>query len=152
MYRIIFVLLLFLISTLTQAKDLCALSNAPVYSIAPQTQDKLPKKVESIKAGSVYPVVSNERQWSQVRIGTKLYWVERNQLSDSSICPASVKSQKKSTSASQSSAVSKQQDATQSKRTNTASSGCPCSSRQVCIGPRGGRYCITSGGNKRYGV
>ncbi|MDG2535263.1 hypothetical protein P6144_16500 [Sphingomonas sp. HITSZ_GF] len=31
-------------------------------------------------------------------------------------------------------------------------SGCPCSGRQVCIGPRGGRYCITSGGNKRYGV
>jgi hypothetical protein len=30
--------------------------------------------------------------------------------------------------------------------------GCPCSGRQICIGPRGGRYCITSGGNKRYGV
>ncbi len=29
---------------------------------------------------------------------------------------------------------------------------CPCSSRRVCVGPRGGRYCITSGGNKRYGV
>ncbi|WP_409373339.1 SH3 domain-containing protein [Pseudomonas baltica] len=32
------------------------------------------------------------------------------------------------------------------------SSSCPCSSTTVCIGPRGGRYCITSGGNKRYGV
>ncbi|WP_171009312.1 SH3 domain-containing protein [Sphingomonas sp. 2SG] len=30
--------------------------------------------------------------------------------------------------------------------------GCPCSGSQICIGPRGGRYCITSGGNKRYGV
>lgn len=29
---------------------------------------------------------------------------------------------------------------------------CPCSSNQVCIGPRGGRYCITGSGNKRYGV
>lgn len=29
---------------------------------------------------------------------------------------------------------------------------CPCNGRNVCIGPRGGRYCITSGGNKRYGV
>lgn len=29
---------------------------------------------------------------------------------------------------------------------------CLCSGRNVCIGPRGGRYCITSGGNKRYGV
>jgi hypothetical protein len=31
-------------------------------------------------------------------------------------------------------------------------SSCPCSSSRICIGPRGGRYCITSGGNKRYGV
>ena len=31
-------------------------------------------------------------------------------------------------------------------------SNCPCSGSRVCIGPRGGRYCITSGGNKRYGV
>jgi hypothetical protein len=31
-------------------------------------------------------------------------------------------------------------------------SSCPCSGGHVCVGPRGGRYCITSGGNKRYGV
>lgn len=37
-------------------------------------------------------------------------------------------------------------------RSYDSGSGCPCSGRQVCIGPRGGRYCITSGGNKRYGV
>lgn len=29
---------------------------------------------------------------------------------------------------------------------------CPCSGPNICVGPRGGRYCITSGGNKRYGV
>lgn len=29
---------------------------------------------------------------------------------------------------------------------------CPCSGSNICVGPRGGRYCITSGGNKRYGV
>lgn len=37
-------------------------------------------------------------------------------------------------------------------RQNFSSAGCPCSGSRVCIGPRGGRYCITSGGNKRYGV
>jgi hypothetical protein len=31
-------------------------------------------------------------------------------------------------------------------------SSCPCSGSNICVGPRGGRYCITSGGNKRYGV
>jgi uncharacterized protein YraI len=33
-----------------------------------------------------------------------------------------------------------------------AGGSCPCSGRNICVGPRGGRYCITSGGNKRYGV
>ncbi|WP_199637325.1 SH3 domain-containing protein [Serratia sp. PAMC26656] len=38
------------------------------------------------------------------------------------------------------------------KRNVESDAGCPCSSGRICIGPRGGRYCITSGGNKRYGV
>jgi hypothetical protein len=37
-------------------------------------------------------------------------------------------------------------------RGNYFDGNCPCSGSRVCIGPRGGRYCITSGGNKRYGV
>jgi hypothetical protein len=32
-----------------------------------------------------------------------------------------------------------------------ASGPCPCGSGRVCVGPRGGRYCLTSAGNKRYG-
>ncbi len=31
-------------------------------------------------------------------------------------------------------------------------SRCGCGSGTVCRGPRGGRYCITRGGKKRYGV
>lgn len=34
--------------------------------------------------------------------------------------------------------------------TSSSSYSCPCSSSRNCFGPRGGRYCITSGGNKRY--
>lgn len=43
---------------------------------------------------------------------------------------------------------------TRTRRTPSYNYGgsCPCSGGNVCIGPRGGRYCITSGGNKRYGV
>lgn len=37
-------------------------------------------------------------------------------------------------------------------RSDYSDGSCPCSGLRVCIGPRGGRYCITSGGNKRYGV
>jgi hypothetical protein len=41
---------------------------------------------------------------------------------------------------------------TRSRRSRSTGGSCPCSGPNVCIGPRGGRYCITSGGNKRYGV
>lgn len=34
----------------------------------------------------------------------------------------------------------------------TTSGECPCNGGKVCVGPRGGRYCITRSGNKRYGV
>lgn len=32
----------------------------------------------------------------------------------------------------------------------SAGGACPCSSSRNCRGPRGGRYCTTSGGNRRY--
>lgn len=35
--------------------------------------------------------------------------------------------------------------------TKRYSGPCPCGSGRICVGPRGGRYCMTSGGNKRYG-
>ena len=37
-------------------------------------------------------------------------------------------------------------------RSYSGGGSCPCNGGNICIGPRGGRYCITSGGNKRYGV
>lgn len=37
-----------------------------------------------------------------------------------------------------------------SKRSYQFSGGCSCYGNNACYGPRGGRYCITSGGNKRY--
>ena len=39
---------------------------------------------------------------------------------------------------------------TQSSITRYYDSDCLCSDYKICYGPRGGRYCITSGGNKRY--
>lgn len=35
-------------------------------------------------------------------------------------------------------------------RRETDNGSCPCSGSKICVGPRGGTYCITSGGNKRY--
>lgn len=48
---------------------------------------------------------------------------------------------------------SRRRGSTSSGTCGTAESGdCPCNGGRVCVGPRGGRYCITRGGNKRYGV
>ena len=33
---------------------------------------------------------------------------------------------------------------------SSSSYDCPCSGSDNCVGPRGGIYCITNGGNKRY--
>jgi len=32
----------------------------------------------------------------------------------------------------------------------SVASECPCSGGKLCTGPRGGKYCITAGGNKSY--
>ena len=37
-------------------------------------------------------------------------------------------------------------------RGEASDGNCPCNGGKVCVGPRGGRYCITSSGRKRYGV
>lgn len=39
-----------------------------------------------------------------------------------------------------------------STRDTTDSGECLCNGGKVCVGPRGGRFCITSVGRKRYGV
>lgn len=31
-----------------------------------------------------------------------------------------------------------------------ATSSCPCSGTKLCVGPRGGKYCIAPSGKKRY--
>lgn len=32
----------------------------------------------------------------------------------------------------------------------SVASECPCSGSTLCTGPRGGKYCVTAGGNKSY--
>lgn len=62
----------------------------------------------------------------------------------------------KAAKASRKRSASRRRSASNGRRGSTgggySAGGCPCSGSQICIGPRGGRYCITSGGNKRYGV
>lgn len=89
-------------------------------------------------------VVVYERQGEWVRVspaGSSAKWVSSKLLCSASGCyqPAT-----------KSSPTSREKH--RPVRSNYYDVGCPCSGSKVCVGPRGGRYCITSGGNKRYGV
>lgn len=107
------------------------------------------KVVTSLKQGQKVLVHEQRDSWSRITPNTEpARWVSSALLCDtddcyitnkkSAVAPAVYRSQPKPQPASRS--------------INYSGSGCSCSSGRICIGPRGGRYCITSGGNKRYGV
>jgi hypothetical protein len=98
--------------------------------------------------GDAVRVVKRKRNWIKVIQNGVTFWVLAKHIST----PVHV-----STNATRSSLVSRptmqsvKRNRT-SKRTGFSGGSCPCGSGRICTGPRGGRYCITSGGNKRYGV
>lgn len=87
--------------------------------------------VTRIPYGESVRVVERSGSWMRVASNAGDVWVSSSYLSTTSPAP--------------------RPRYTQPPRSSYSGS-CPCSGSNVCIGPRGGRYCITSGGNKRYGV
>lgn len=100
------------------------------------------KVISKLKRGDKVQVFETQNEWARISIdGQPAKWLSSKSLCSGSGCYV----------------VSNPKPATQPaqpvrQQTPAYSSSCPCSSGNVCIGPRGGRYCITSGGNKRYGV
>lgn len=101
--------------------------------------------VHKLMRGETVHIVERKNGWLKVIQGAATFWIISKHVSatppEAQYTPAPiarlVSSPKKS-----------------SKRHAFQSSGgaCSCSSGGVCVGPRGGRYCYTSGGNKRYGI
>jgi len=90
-------------------------------------------------------VIVYERKGSWVRVspaGSSARWVSSKLLCGDAGCYRPRPS----------SANSRSTSSPRPARSNYSDGSCPCSGSRVCVGPRGGRYCITSGGNKRYGV
>ncbi len=145
-------LILAMLSGTCRAEVLCAIDSGPLYEVAPKPGQPLPAEVGRLQKGHFYQVIQDRAGWTQLNADSTKRWVEQRYLgsqwqclkgNDSKAPPAASEnrlqsSSPPSTSKNQGSAV--------------PASGCTCSSGQVCTGPRGGRYCITSGGNKRYGV
>lgn len=100
------------------------------------------KVISKLKRGDKVQVFETRNEWARISTdGQPSKWLSSKSLCNGSGCYV----------------VSKPRPLTQPaeparQQIPAYGSSCPCSSGNVCIGPRGGRYCITSGGNKRYGV
>ncbi|MFC6301209.1 SH3 domain-containing protein [Pseudomonas spelaei] len=102
------------------------------------------KVVSSLKRGEQIHVYERQNEWVRVSAdGQPARWLSSKNLCDGAACYIA----SKRPTPPPSSAPKQYRQASPS-----YGASCSCSSGSVCIGPRGGRYCITSGGNKRYGV
>lgn len=103
------------------------------------------KVISSLKRGDKVQVFEKQKEWVRVSIdGQPAQWLSSKSLCSGANCYITSKQSTPAQPAS-SPKPSRQQSP-------SYEASCSCSSGSVCIGPRGGRYCITSGGNKRYGV
>ena len=101
--------------------------------------------VIKLNRGDILLVSERRGDWIKVIKGMKKFWVLAKYISNSQseIQPVLIKPN----------LILGQSSKKESKRSQRSyNSSCSCSSNSVCTGPRGGRYCITSGGSKRYGV
>lgn len=134
-----------LVAGMTFAGEQCAVKSGDTYVSQPSA-DKLPSRDQlRIQKGKRYQVGDMHDGWISVMVGGKTVWARAVIFAYS--CHPSGGSYS-TRSAQPSKAAAGQGRSTAS---STSADGCPCDSGRVCVGPRGGRYCITSGGNKRYG-
>lgn len=125
------------------AGEQCALESGESYASKPETgQTPQPGPVR-IKKGQRYAVGPTEDGWSKVQHDGDFVWARAAMFAYS--CNPT-------TGRVGTHQAPKSLESARSLSSSPNVSGCACSSGRVCVGPRGGRYCITSGGNKRYGV
>ncbi len=138
--------------------------------------------VARVSAGTDVSVEQRRNDWSLIGHSPRSCWIASRYLSEQSTADANRASLRQTRSLNRSVYTNKERisrpgrrsslssttlnhspsrphrSTTRKSRAKSASSynygggSCPCSGRNICVGPRGGRYCITSGGNKRYGV
>jgi len=101
----------------------------------------------ALHKGETTTVVSRSGEWLQVAQGAGLAWIAASHVRQAH----SQSSGLMSSSPNLQSSESKKRHSIKSGGSES-NADCPCRGSRVCIGPRGGRYCITSGGRKRYGV
>jgi hypothetical protein len=98
--------------------------------------------------GDAVKIVKRKRNWIKVMQNGVTFWVLAKHISSSvGASPIVTRSSLVGRPSKQSAKKNRTL-----KRSGFSGGSCPCGSGRICTGPRGGRYCITAGGNKRYGV
>jgi len=128
-----------------------------------------------IPAGTEVSVERRQDPWSLIRHSARNCWVASRYLGEQSTADANRASLRQTRAVSRNAYTKRERISRSTRRSSLLSNtaqrstrrqsrarstpsydygggSCPCSGRNICVGPRGGRYCITSGGNKRYGV
>lgn len=152
MTRLVAAIAFLLVAGWCHAEKLCAIESGALYDVAPTPGKELPREAGKLQKGHIYAVTRDGAGWTLLDTPSTQLWTERKHLDIESRCSS------KQTPATSAKSTSREKLSLQATPTSSrssisnTSSGCPCGSGHVCIGPRGGRYCITSGGNKRYGV
>jgi uncharacterized protein YgiM (DUF1202 family) len=155
--QVIFVCIFASMFSIVSAACLATSAKAEIISAEDVKCYFIPAQISSIRAtlkkGSTVSVILPAADWSQIRAETnEKCWVLSKYLA-ASLDLTSPKNDKslplpKSHAKNHNSARLTSHRA----RETTSMGGCSCASGHICIGPRGGRYCITSRGGKRYGV
>ncbi|OOF85117.1 SH3 domain-containing protein [Rodentibacter ratti] len=154
MNKLIISIIMAMISMSSFAFDMkyIGVNNANVRQYADYSSpviDKLPKG----KMVTVYDTLNGWSRLTDVREANQR-WVHSNDLCNTKGCSIgkTATNDLKSASKTNTMATYSKPKATQKshKPRSVYSGGCSCGSGSYCYGPRGGRYCITSGGKKSY--
>ena len=101
--------------------------------------------VHKLRRGDSVRVVERKNGWLKVIQGAATFWIIAKHVS-------STPTKAQHTPAPIARWVSSSKKSSKRHSSRSSDGGCSCSSGGVCVGPRGGRYCYTSSGNKRYGI
>ena len=101
--------------------------------------------LHKLRRGESVRIVERKNGWLKVIQGAATFWIIAKHVSST---PPEVQH----TPPQIARFVSSPKKASKRHASRSSGGGCSCSSGGVCVGPRGGRYCYTSGGNKRYGI
>lgn len=134
------------------ADQQCALNDGDTYVALPKDGPMPALGSVKIKKGQRYEVGPLMARWIGVQANGDFVWARASIFAVSCVNTIGGESQgSRSSHPPASPPVNHSSTRNFSRTPSPDVGGCPCGSGRVCVGPRGGRYCITSGGNKRYG-